>query len=101
MGEVAVEADYSSEIPLHPSRRHDEVQERGQDGKDDHQFAISVADSPDIISNPSNWHNPQEAWLPITESRNGNVFSVTFHILCSGIGMQALLLPVAFATLGW
>uniref|UniRef100_A0A7N2RE10 Amino acid transporter transmembrane domain-containing protein n=1 Tax=Quercus lobata TaxID=97700 RepID=A0A7N2RE10_QUELO len=46
-------------------------------------------------------HNPQEAWLPITESRNGNTFFAVFHLLCSGIGLPALLLPVAFATLGW
>ncbi|KAM1031381.1 hypothetical protein FF1_035132 [Malus domestica] len=44
---------------------------------------------------------PQDAWLPITESRNGNVFSATFHLLCSGIGVQSLLLPLAFATVGW
>ncbi|CAN6688213.1 unnamed protein product [Malus baccata var. baccata] len=44
---------------------------------------------------------PQDAWLPITESRNGNVFSATFHLLCSGIAIQSLLLPLAFATLGW
>ncbi|KAL5788909.1 hypothetical protein ACOSP7_005858 [Xanthoceras sorbifolium] len=43
----------------------------------------------------------QDACLPITESRNGNIFSVVFHLLCSGIGFQALLLPVAFVTLGW
>ncbi|KAB1207622.1 Lysine histidine transporter-like 8 [Morella rubra] len=53
----------------------------------------------------ANWQgneqNPQEAWLPITESRNGNTFLVTFQILCSGIGMQALVLPVAFPALGW
>ncbi|XWS40248.1 hypothetical protein CRYUN_Cryun18bG0124100 [Craigia yunnanensis] len=42
-----------------------------------------------------------ESWLPITESRNGNTFSAMFHILCSGIGFQALLLPVAFTALGW
>ncbi|XP_022749214.1 lysine histidine transporter-like 7 [Durio zibethinus] len=42
-----------------------------------------------------------ESWLPITESRNGNTFSATCHLLCSGIGYQALLLPVAFAALGW
>ena len=42
-----------------------------------------------------------ESWLPITESRNGNTFSAMFHLLCSGIGFQALLLPVAFATLWW
>ena len=45
--------------------------------------------------------NPQDAWLPITESRNGSIYSTVFHMLCSGIGFQALLLPVAFATLGW
>ncbi|XP_024025827.1 lysine histidine transporter-like 8 [Morus notabilis] len=45
--------------------------------------------------------NPQDSWLPITESRNGSVFSAVFHLLCSGIGYQALILPVAFATLGW
>ncbi|KAJ0077288.1 hypothetical protein Patl1_35836 [Pistacia atlantica] len=60
------------------------------------------------ISNDGNFGNtqvkylfPQEAWLPITESRNGNVFSAVVHLLSSGIGLQALLLPVAFATLGW
>ncbi|KAL9265076.1 Lysine histidine transporter-like 8-like protein [Drosera capensis] len=45
--------------------------------------------------------NPQEAWIPITESRNGNLFTCIFHLLVSGIGIQALLLPVAFAQLGW
>ncbi|XP_019171254.1 PREDICTED: lysine histidine transporter-like 8 [Ipomoea nil] len=39
--------------------------------------------------------------LPITESRNGNFFSITSHMLSSGIGLQALLLPVAFTSLGW
>lgn len=71
----------------------------------------SVTDSPardQVISfAPSSLHwpgrelNPQDAWLPITESRNGNVFSAVFHVLCSGIGFQSLLLPVAFATFGW
>ncbi|XVE67237.1 hypothetical protein DITRI_Ditri08aG0144000 [Diplodiscus trichospermus] len=42
-----------------------------------------------------------ESWLPVTESRNGNIFTAMFHLLCSGIGFQALLLPVAFAALGW
>ncbi|KAA8546154.1 hypothetical protein F0562_020952 [Nyssa sinensis] len=45
--------------------------------------------------------NPQEGWLPITESRKGNAWTSTFHLLCSGIGIQALLLPVAFSFLGW
>ncbi|XP_062025186.1 lysine histidine transporter-like 8 [Rosa rugosa] len=43
----------------------------------------------------------QDAWLPLTESKNGSTYSVTFHLLCSGIGTQALSLPVAFAALGW
>lgn len=45
--------------------------------------------------------DPQDAWLPITESRNGNAYYAAFHTLCSGIGVQALLLPIAFTALGW
>ncbi|XP_047327196.1 lysine histidine transporter-like 8 [Impatiens glandulifera] len=45
--------------------------------------------------------NPQDAWLPITESRNGNAHYAAFHNLNAGIGFQALLLPVAFSFLGW
>lgn len=45
--------------------------------------------------------DPQDAWLPITESRNGNAYYAAFHTLCSGIGIQALVLPVAFTVLGW
>ena len=45
--------------------------------------------------------DPQDAWLPITESRNGNIYYAAFHTLCSGIGIQALVLPVAFTILGW
>ncbi|XP_060168692.1 lysine histidine transporter-like 8 [Lycium barbarum] len=45
--------------------------------------------------------DPQDAWLPITESRNGNAYYAAFHTLCSGIGVQALVLPVAFTILGW
>ncbi|XP_010266108.1 PREDICTED: lysine histidine transporter-like 8 [Nelumbo nucifera] len=45
--------------------------------------------------------DPQDAWLPITESRNGNAFYAAFHALTSGIGIQALVLPVAFTVLGW
>ncbi|KAF8377743.1 hypothetical protein HHK36_031128 [Tetracentron sinense] len=44
---------------------------------------------------------PQEAWLPITESRNGNAFFSAFHTLSSGLSYQALLLPLAFPVLGW
>ncbi|XP_042508669.1 lysine histidine transporter-like 8 [Macadamia integrifolia] len=42
-----------------------------------------------------------DAWLPITESRNGNAFYATFHSLNTGIGFQALFLPFAFSILGW
>ncbi|KAL3597557.1 hypothetical protein D5086_009194 [Populus alba] len=45
--------------------------------------------------------DPEDAWLPITESRNGNAWYAAFHCLCSGIGFQALVLPVAFTVLGW
>ena len=45
--------------------------------------------------------HPNDAWLPITESRNGNAYFAAFHILNSNIGFHALLLPVALATLGW
>lgn len=45
--------------------------------------------------------NPQDEWLPITESRNGNAFYAAFHTLSSGIGVQALVLPLAFTALGW
>ncbi|KAL8556558.1 hypothetical protein ACS0TY_004129 [Phlomoides rotata] len=45
--------------------------------------------------------DPEDAWLPITESRNGNAFYAAYHTLCSGIGFQALVLPVAFTVLGW
>nr|GLL28397.1 lysine histidine transporter-like 8 [Ipomoea trifida] len=44
---------------------------------------------------------PLDSCLPITESRNGNFFTITSHMLSSGIGLQALLLPVAFTSLGW
>ncbi|KAL6295485.1 hypothetical protein ACE6H2_003627 [Prunus campanulata] len=42
-----------------------------------------------------------DAWLPITESRNGNAYYAAFHTLCSGIGIPALVLPVSFTILGW
>ncbi|XP_002993599.2 lysine histidine transporter-like 8 [Selaginella moellendorffii] len=45
--------------------------------------------------------DPQEAWLPITASRNGNAYYSAFHNLNASIGFQALLLPVALTFLGW
>ncbi|KAJ6368895.1 hypothetical protein OIU78_001294 [Salix suchowensis] len=76
----------------------------------------SVAPTPPISAPPSQFHSPsfpirralqltrldpEDAWLPITESRNGNAWYAAFHCLCSGIGFQALVLPVAFTVLGW
>ncbi|XP_073032184.1 lysine histidine transporter-like 8 [Primulina eburnea] len=45
--------------------------------------------------------DPQDSWLPITESRNGNACYAAFHTLSSGIGFQSLVLPLAFTALGW
>ena len=45
--------------------------------------------------------DPQDAWLPITESRNGNKYYAAFHTLSTGIVFHALLLPFAFTSLGW
>ncbi|XP_057511306.1 lysine histidine transporter-like 4 [Actinidia eriantha] len=45
--------------------------------------------------------NPQDAWLPITESINGNAYYETFHTLSSGIGIQAFILPVSFLGQTW
>ncbi|OIT30344.1 lysine histidine transporter-like 7 [Nicotiana attenuata] len=42
-----------------------------------------------------------ESYLPITESRKGNAYTAAFHLLCSGIGTPALVLPFAFTSLGW
>lgn len=63
---------------------------------------IHIHDHP-TTSSPSIQQNqhPKDEWLPITESRNGNARFATYHILNSNIGFQALMLPVAFATLGW
>ncbi|KAK9690687.1 hypothetical protein RND81_09G147100 [Saponaria officinalis] len=44
--------------------------------------------------------NP-ELWLPITESRKGNVWFCVFHLISSGLGIQSLALPFAFVSLGW
>ncbi|RLN27598.1 uncharacterized protein C2845_PM05G17670 [Panicum miliaceum] len=45
--------------------------------------------------------DPRDAWLPVTESRGGNASYAAFHSLNAGLGFQALLLPLAFAGLGW
>jgi hypothetical protein len=45
--------------------------------------------------------DPQDDWLPITAYRKGNAYYAAFHLLCSGIGFQALVLPLAFTTFRW
>ncbi|KAG6502896.1 hypothetical protein ZIOFF_035185 [Zingiber officinale] len=45
--------------------------------------------------------DPQDTWLPITESRNDNAYYSAFHTLTSGIGFQALILSVAFTYLSY
>ncbi|PHT51349.1 Lysine histidine transporter-like 8 [Capsicum baccatum] len=52
------------------------------------------------IGNLTKLNDPQDDWLPITESRSGNAYYAAFHTLSSGIGIQVLLLPLAFVTLG-
>lgn len=43
--------------------------------------------------------NPQDAWLPIVESRNGNGFCAAFDNLNTDVGFKALVLPFAFGFL--
>ncbi|XVF68016.1 hypothetical protein PTKIN_Ptkin10aG0169000 [Pterospermum kingtungense] len=59
----------------------------------------SIKETPEVTR--CNSDEELESWLPLTESRKGNTCSAMFHLLCSGIGFQALSLPVAFAALGW
>ncbi|KAK2381311.1 lysine histidine transporter [Trifolium repens] len=61
----------------------------------------SGSESDSASSQSDQVQHPKDEWLPITESRNGNAYYAAFHILNSNIGFQALMLPVAFATLGW
>jgi hypothetical protein len=94
-----VEVNYRQVMPLPPSKSQ-RIEEPMQ------VITITASDPSREITEFTNSqvyheHNPQEAWLPITESRKGNTFFATFHLLCSGIGLQVLVLPLAFATLGW
>ncbi|XP_050262750.1 lysine histidine transporter-like 8 isoform X2 [Quercus robur] len=103
MGEM-VEPDYRQVMPLSPSPSPSNT--KTLEGLME---VITIKDSTDPSKESTtkstnlqgHQQNPQEAWLPITESRNGNSIFAMFHLLCSGIGFQALFLPVAFATLGW
>nr|GEW13466.1 lysine histidine transporter-like 8 [Tanacetum cinerariifolium] len=46
-------------------------------------------------------NQPSDDWFPITQSRRGNSWTATFHLLSSGIGIQTLSLPLAFVYMGW
>lgn len=61
----------------------------------------TLSKDPQPTSDGDGGRIPLEEWLPITESRKGNVYTATFHLFCSGLGLQVLLLPAAFAALGW
>ncbi|TKY67786.1 Lysine histidine transporter 8 [Spatholobus suberectus] len=110
MGEVAEAQYFRSEIallklnysdatfkpPLSPLLIHiDPIIPSG------HTSSASESDPSPIALQHQQDQHPKDAWLPITESRNGNAYYAAFHILNSNIGFQALMLPVAFATLGW
>ncbi|XP_028768111.1 lysine histidine transporter-like 8 [Neltuma alba] len=59
----------------------------------------------DVGISPDDDHHHQtlikDPWLPLTQSTRGNSFFAAFHILNSNLAFQALVLPFAFATLGW
>ncbi|PON36379.1 Amino acid transporter, transmembrane domain containing protein [Parasponia andersonii] len=64
-------------------------------------ISLSSSTAAGALHWPGRELNTQDAWLPVTESRHGSIYSAVFHLLSSGFGFQALLLPVALATLGW
>ncbi|XP_074312865.1 lysine histidine transporter-like 7 [Silene latifolia] len=76
-----------------------EVDTHGSSGSSGNDTKITVEDDVEekIVEEEFN----PEAWLPITESRNGNLFYCIFHLISSGIGIQSLALPFAFVSLGW
>lgn len=68
----------------------------------DNILASLESEQTDFMENDSGIKQQQlDDWLPITQSRKGNSWTVTFHLLCSGIGTQTLSLPLAFVYLGW
>ncbi|KAF5745782.1 hypothetical protein HS088_TW07G01376 [Tripterygium wilfordii] len=103
MGEVVIDEEHGfAEIPLHDDDHNNQC--RPTKSPEDLESNIDPPNSSRINVNGfqiDQQKNPHEDWLPITESRNGNFYTCVFHLLSSGIGMQALFLPIAFATLGW
>ncbi|KAH9608580.1 hypothetical protein KSS87_005398, partial [Heliosperma pusillum] len=76
-----------------------EVDTHDGSSSNDYDAKITVDDNDEGMKNVEEF-NP-EAWLPITESRNGNLYYCIFHLISSGIGIQSLALPFAFVSLGW
>ncbi|MCD9644207.1 hypothetical protein HAX54_032355 [Datura stramonium] len=71
---------------------------------DDHHFdntLTTAADGGEEKKKDTDVPEEVDSWLPITESRKGNAYTAAFHLLCSGIGTPALVLPFAFTSLGW
>ncbi|KAK9129320.1 hypothetical protein Sjap_009807 [Stephania japonica] len=71
-----------------------------------HSVFVSKPDCPENqvgknYTTAPNFHSQIEDWLPITESRKGNVCYAAFHTINSGMGFQSLVLPLSFTTLGW
>ncbi|CAF1711369.1 unnamed protein product [Brassica oleracea var. botrytis] len=64
----------------------------------------TLSKDPQSVSNDNDGGDggriPVEEWLPITESRKGNVYTATFHLLCSELGFQVLLLLAVFLSTG-
>ncbi|XP_009614668.1 lysine histidine transporter-like 8 [Nicotiana tomentosiformis] len=99
MGDIErVSSSFSSLkiIPIDNDDRFDNNQSQGRDSP-------SCMAAVDGGMEKKNMNIPEEveSYLPITESRKGNAYTAAFHLLCSGIGTPALVLPFAFTSLGW
>ncbi|XP_073030619.1 lysine histidine transporter-like 7 [Primulina eburnea] len=92
IGEMAMGGGSARIAPV--AEETGEVSRSRTESKTQQEFVI-------IVSETEPPRNEQDSWLPITESRKGNTSTVAFHLICSGIGVQPLLLPVAFSYLGW
>ncbi|KAL6546152.1 hypothetical protein OROGR_010026 [Orobanche gracilis] len=82
------------------------IEEMLTESKSDEQYVIDVSEIQPVeahggVGFSGGERNPQDGWLPVTESRAGGTLKAVFHLLSSGIGPQALLLPIALAYLGW
>ncbi|KAK9070850.1 hypothetical protein SSX86_009418 [Deinandra increscens subsp. villosa] len=100
MMDVCEQREVSSDSKIHVMNDDSEIISK---------LNYSIPPPPDHHSNstgggddpPNEIYQPPDEWLPITQSRRGNSFTATFHLLSSGIGIQTLSLPLAFVYLGW